>query len=88
MPINDSFSGFTPAMGDPISEAVSVTPSDSNDLIYITRALYVGSAGDIRVTLAGGSVVDFAALAVGWHPLRITRIHATGTTAANIIGCW
>lgn len=88
MPIIDTFKGFTPSMGDPITAAVAITPSDSTDLLQMTRALYIGTAGNVRVTLAGGDVIDFAALAVGWHPLRVMRIHATATSASNIIGCW
>lgn len=88
MPITDVFKGFTTALGDPISDAVAVAPSDGADLAAMTRALYIGTSGDLRVTLASGTVVDFAALAVGWHPIRAARVHASGTTASNIIGCW
>jgi len=88
MPITDIFKGFTIALGDPISNAVAVAPSDTADLAQVTRALYIGTAGNARVTLASGTVADFAGLAVGWHPMRVARVHASGTTASNIIGCW
>lgn len=88
MPVTDDFKGFTPGLSAPITDAAVVTPSDSDDLPRVTRALYIGTAGNARVTLASGTVANFAGLAVGWHPVRVSRIHATGTTAANIIGCW
>jgi hypothetical protein len=88
MPAIDDFKGFTSGLGAPIIDAVAVTPSDSEDLLRVTRALYVGTAGNARVTLAHGTVIDFSGLVVGWHPIRVSKVHATGTTAANIIGCW
>lgn len=88
MPITDAFKDFSSGLSGPITDAAVVTPSDSVDMLHMTRALYVGGAGDIRVTLASGSVVNFAGMAVGWHPVRAARVHATGTTATNITGCW
>jgi len=88
MPANDTFKDFTTGLGAPLTDGTVVTPSDTVDLPHITRALYIGTAGNLRVTLAGGSVLDFAGLAVGWHPVRVARVHAAGTTAANITGCW
>lgn len=88
MPITDEFKSFTPTMGDPVGQAQPVVPDDNTDLLYLTRALYVGVAGDVKVTLAGGAVATFAAMTAGWHPLRVARVHATGTTATHIIGCW
>lgn len=88
MPITDNFKDFSTGLGGPVTNAVVVSPSDSADLPHMTRALYVGGAGNIRVTLAAGSVVDFTGLVAGWHPLRVARVHATGTTATHIHGCW
>ena len=88
MPAQDSFKSFTPAMGDPISQAVVITPNDTEDLPWLTRALYIGTPGDIHLGLSDGSTVVFHAMVAGWHPLRAARVYATQTNAANIIGCW
>lgn len=88
MPTQDSFKSFTPAMGDPIHQAAAIVPNDTADLPWLTRALYVGTPGDIRVGLSNGTTVTFAGMAAGWHPLRAARVYATGTSADNIIGCW
>jgi hypothetical protein len=53
----------------------------------VTRALYVGGGGDLRVVMADGATVTFAALAPGWHPVRVRRVLATGTSATLITGC-
>jgi hypothetical protein len=88
MPVTDNFKSHTTGLEAPITDAIEITPSDSTDLPHMTRALYIGSAGDARVTLASGTIVNFANLTVGWHPVRVARVHTTGTTAADITGCW
>jgi len=62
-----------------------VVPNDSADLSPGTRALYVGVSGDVRVTMKGGTVLDFTAAPVGTLPICVTRVHATGTTATSIL---
>jgi hypothetical protein len=72
----------------PASQAVAISPNDTNDLETPTRGLYVGAGGDVRVTLVGDTnPVTFAGLAGGVaHPIRAKRVWATGTTATGIIG--
>jgi hypothetical protein len=48
----------------------------------------VGGAGNMRVTMLGGGIVTFTGLPVGWHPIRVTRVWATNTTATNIVAVW
>jgi hypothetical protein len=88
MPITDNFQSFPLTLGDPVADAQEITPSDSAELTHVTRALYVGVAGDVRVTLAGGTLVTFGAMTSGWHPIRVAQVHATGTTATHLVGCW
>ena len=78
------------AMGSdgPATDAQAVTPSDTADLNAVSRALWVGSAGDVTVTLWGGQKVTFSGLTVGWHPLRVSRVWATGTAAGEIVAVW
>lgn len=71
----------------PASRAFAITPNDSTDLTTQTRALYVGTAGNLVVTLVGdSSSVTFSNVAAGYHPLRVKRVHATSTTATGLIG--
>lgn len=88
MPTIDKFESHAPSETGPVTDAVAVSPSDTVDLAYMTRALHIGTPGDLRVDTADGSTVTFVNIAAGWHPVRVTRIWATGTTAADIIGCW
>lgn len=73
-------------MASPITGAFAITPNDSTDLGEITVNLYVGTAGACKVTMFDGSVVTYASLAAGRHPLRVKRVWATGTTATGIVG--
>lgn len=73
----------------PADNATAVTPSDSTDLSYTSRALYVGGAGNIVVTMAGGGDVTFTAVPAGSIlPVRVTRVKSTSTTATAIINLY
>ena len=69
--------------------ALSVTPSDTVDLSRVTRAIYVGGAGAVKVNMEDGTTVTFTAVPVG-TTLRIkaTRVYSTGTTATNLLGLY
>lgn len=88
MPILDAFQGYSPNTQSPVTHAVSVVPDDAIDLGHLTRALYVGTGGDVRVTLADGGTLTFVNMVQGWHPIRVSRIWASGTTADHLVGCW
>lgn len=67
-----------------IQSAAAVVPSDSGT-ITATKGLYIGGLGDVRVTI-GGTDVTLTNLAIGvWHPIRVTAVKVTGTTATNIL---
>jgi len=74
---------------DPSDYAVAVTPSDSADLAKVSRGLYVGASGDVKVDLASGETVTFVALAAGIvHPLQVRRVYSTDTTATDIVAVY
>ena len=77
-----------PRASDPAYHAATVTPSDTVDLLAASTAIFVGGAGNLRVRMLGGEVVVFIGLPVGWHPIRVTRVMATSTTATNIVVVW
>ena len=69
--------------------AGAVTPSNIEDLTTTASALYIGSAGALKVDMEGeGEAVIFAAVPVGLLPIRVTRVYATGTVAGSIIALW
>lgn len=75
--------------GAPAREAVSVSPSDTVDLEYVTRALWVGGAGDVKVSMIDGGEVTLAGIPAGTLlPIRVKRVWSTGTTGTSIVALW
>jgi len=77
-----------PRASDPAHNAAVVTPSDNKDLTAASTAIFIGGAGNLRVTMLGGAILTFTGLPVGWHPIRVTRVWGTNTTATNIVAVW
>jgi hypothetical protein len=71
------------------SHAFSITPSNTVDFTYASRAIYVGTAGAISVVTVNDEVVVFAAVPAGTLlPIRAKRINSTGTGASNLVGLY
>lgn len=82
----DQYANFTQGATGPASFAEVVTPSDSVDLKNISREVYVGTAGNVSVAMAGGGIVVFKNVPAGQSlPVRVTRVNATNTTASDIV---
>lgn len=72
---------ITPADG-----AISITPSDTVDLASISRAIYVGTPGALKVDMADDTTVTFVGMLGGTvYPIRAKRVYSTGTVASNLI---
>lgn len=72
----------------PPTHAVTVNPSDTDELPHVTKAIYVGSAGDVQVTTYGYETVVFHNMQPGWYPIKIRQIWSSNTHASNIIAAW
>lgn len=73
--------GFT----GPGRQHAAVTPSDTEELTHVTRALWVGVAGDLAVTLAEGGNKEIYKNAQGWMILQVRQVWAAETTASGIV---
>jgi hypothetical protein len=73
-----------PGLSDPGTSFEPVSPSDTGDLPFVPRAIIVGAAGSLRVTQINGEIKTITYVPVGYNPIRMTRIWATGTTAIDI----
>ncbi len=83
----DKFESNSPNLESPAGHAFGVTPNDSADLATAARALYVGTAGDVKVDTVGGDTVTFVGVS-GVLPVRVMRVYATDTDATNIVGIY
>ena len=69
--------------------AVVITPSDSVDLTTVSRALWIGGAGNISVVMYGGEIVTISGIQAGsLLPLMVKRVNSTNTTATLIVSLW
>lgn len=65
---------------------VPITPADGV-IFPSTRAVFVGSTGDLAVTFISGVECTFTNVPDGTTlPIAVIEIKATGTTASDIIG--
>lgn len=85
---SDNFAGMT-SLEAPAQRAISITASDSVNLNFVCRGVYVGGAGDVAAVMTSGDVVTFAGATAGSVlPLRVKRINSTNTTATSLVCIW
>jgi len=69
-----------------VSHGVAVTPSDTTDIGFVTRAVWVGGAGNLSVTLESGAKVLLSGITAGsMLPIKALRLWATDTTATLLV---
>lgn len=84
----DSFSGYADSLTAPASNCFAIAPSDTVELTIVTKALYVGTGGDVVLRPVNGSAdVTFRNVPDGGIiDVRTRAVRAAGTTAADIVG--
>ncbi len=87
MPANP-FENFVDSPGSAAADAFAIVPHATDTLPVITKALYVGGAGDIVLRLASASSDTlFKNVAAGTIlDLRVLAVRAAGTSATFIVG--
>lgn len=85
---NDPHIAAGDSLTAPARNCFSIAPSDTEALPQITKAIYVGSTGDLALRLVDGqqfflfrNVPSGAVL-----DLRVHSVRQTGTTASDLIG--
>lgn len=74
-------------MIDPADAAFTITPSNTDDLTHLTRALWVGGVGDVKVMMGDNSVITISGVQAGTLlPIILKRVYSTGTTATLMVG--
>lgn len=84
----DPFDSTSDSLISPAKVAFAITPDDAAQLPGATKAIYVGTGGDIAFVLIGSdtpvlfrNVPDGSIMA-----LRLRAVRAAGTTAADLVG--
>lgn len=85
----DTNVGATTPVG-PATRCFAVSPSDSTDIAFTARALYVGVSGDIAIRTPGSSTTVTLRNAVAGTilPVSVARVMATGTTASGLVALY
>jgi hypothetical protein len=74
-------------MDDTYQNIFAITPSDDAALESVAHALYVGTAGHVKITTPAGQDITLNNLAAGVvHKIAAIKVFATGTTALTIMG--
>lgn len=85
---SDPFALTQDSPTSPAEGCFAIAPSDSAELPFVTKGIYIGGDGDLAVVALGNSApVTFRNLLAGTIlDVRAKAVFATGTTAANLVG--
>jgi hypothetical protein len=74
---------------EPARKLIAVTPNDETDLPSgVARSIFVGTAGVVELADGEGNRVRLVSGPSQYHPVRVRRILATGSTAGNILALY
>jgi hypothetical protein len=87
MAAQDTFANFQGGLQTPVRSSFVIAPNDTTELPFVTRAVYIGSAGNLTARLADDTAaVTFNGLPAGsMLPIRVRQVYATGTTAGMVL---
>lgn len=84
-----SAGGRAASQSGSIRHLAPVAPSDTADLPEgVARGLFVGEAGDVVVVDLQGATATIASAGSQYHPVMVSRVLATGTTATRIVALY
>ncbi len=75
------------SIDSPASTGEAIAPNDAANLPSSSSYIHIEGAGTLHFEFVSGNEHTMT-LAAGWHPLRIRKVFATGTTATGITGLW
>lgn len=86
--ISDPFKNAAESPMAPAEQCFAVTPADGVDLAHATKALFIGTGGDVCLrSIRGEADVLFRNLPSGYVlDVRVRAVRATGTTATDLVG--
>lgn len=88
MAARDNFKSRYRNLESPANHAFAITPSDTTDLAYATRAIYVGGDGSITAITVSNETITLVGVKAGSIlPISVRRVTAA-STATNLVGLY
>ncbi len=86
--VTDRFDGYSDSLTAPAGVCFAIAPHDIDGLSEVTRAIYVGTGGNIVVRPADSLAdVTFTNAPAGTIlDIRVSHVRATGTSATDLVG--
>lgn len=89
MAATDTFANNQSGLESPYANGAAITPHDTDELPNVTRGIWVGGAGAVKVTTVKGDTITLAgALAGTIIPIRAKLVFSAGTTATNLVALY
>lgn len=83
-----SAAGKLPLDG-PAYRGFTITPDDATPFTYLTRAIWVGGAGNVVVVWSDDTTSTLVGVVAGTLlPVRAKRVNSTSTTATSMVGLY
>lgn len=83
----DRYKGHANSLDGPAAHRFSINPGDVSGRPETTRAIYVGTPGDLPANLASRASVIFINTPSGMVlPARVNAVKAIGASASDLIG--
>ncbi len=89
MAATDTFAGLSSGLSTTCDDGEVITKSNTVDFTKVSKAIYVGGAGDVTVVTKAGNVLLFTAVPAGttiW--IRASRVNSTGTSATLMVALY
>ncbi|QND20391.1 hypothetical protein HB774_09930 [Rhizobium leguminosarum bv. viciae] len=87
--MHDPFEQYARPHPGTFDNALAITPDNDNDLSVAPSLIWLGTPGDVRITAMNGETVTLKnPKLLPFLLARAKRIHATGTTASDIVLLW
>jgi hypothetical protein len=82
----DEYNQYTTGLLAPPARAVAIVPSDSINLDFVTRGIYIGAAGNIKALTLFEDEATFVNLPAGFILVgQFIRVFDTDTTATSLV---
>lgn len=81
----DNFKRRLPNLESPGTNGEQVQPSVKEELDRVSRALYIGNGGDVKVEMRGEEITFVNVADSTLLPIRVSKVFDSGTTATDIV---